>query len=128
VELALNLGWFALSLAVFGFFGVRFASKNTERTRMIAAIALVCVVCLLFPVISMTDDLNSSPAIPEVTKLKKLTLSNQFVIHLFSYVMIYSAPERIWARLAAEQEQKPAQQALLSFDLSRRPPPPSPIV
>lgn len=124
LELVLNLGWLALSIAVFAFFGVRFISSNTDRNRVIAALALVCVVCLLFPVISMTDDLNASPAIPEATKLKKLLPSNQFVIHLFPYVMIFSPPERVWASLALEQEQQPPEQALLCFDLSRRPPPP----
>jgi hypothetical protein len=123
LELALNLGWLAISIATFGFFGFRFVSKNTEHNRAIAAIALVCLVCLLFPVVSMTDDLNSSPAIPEATKLKKLLADAHFAVCLFSHVLIYAPSERIWANSAFEQEQKPAQQELLSFDLSRRPPP-----
>jgi hypothetical protein len=71
----------------------------------------------------MTDDLNSSPAMPGGSKLKQLLPLNQFVVHLFSYVMIYTPPERIWTSLALEQEQKPTHQALLCFNLSRRPPP-----
>ena len=84
---------------------------------------LACVVCLLFPVISMTDDLNSSPALVEATKLKKLLFSAQVVIGLFSPVLNYSPPERMWCRLAFEQHQDKIQQEFLSFDLNRRPPP-----
>src|SRR5262249_47926804 len=75
------------------------------------------------PVISMTDDLNSSPALVEATKLKKLLFSAQGVIGLFSPVLNYSPPERMWHRLAFEQHQDRIQQEFLSFDLNRRPPP-----
>lgn len=123
MELALNLGWLAISIAALGFFGVRLISKDTERNRVIAAIALVCVVCLLFPVVSMTDDLNSSPAIPEATKLKKLLPTAHFVVCLFSHALISAPRERTWTTFTLEHEQKPVQQELLYFNLSRRPPP-----
>lgn len=92
-------------------------------SRVAVLMTLACVVCLLFPVVSMTDDLNSSPALAEATKLKKLLLTAQVVIGLFSPVLNYSAPERMWCRLAFEQHQDKIQQEFLSFDLNRRPPP-----
>ena len=84
---------------------------------------LACLVCLLFPVVSMTDDLNSSPALAEATKLKKLLFSAQVVIGLFSPVLNYSSPECTWRRLVFEQHQDKIQREFLSFDLNRRPPP-----
>jgi len=123
MELGLNLGWLALSVGVFWVFALCFGSDGSERSRVTACIALVCVICLLFPVISMTDDLNNSPAMPETTKLKKLLPPLQFLVRLFSYALIYAPRERAWATLALEQKQKPVQPELLYFNLSRRPPP-----
>ncbi len=119
MELALNLGWSVISIAAFVFFVRR--AKDETQSLVIACVALACVVCLLFPVVSMTDDLNSSPAMPEATKFKRPLSSNQVVIHEFSFVV--RPQERTWAVLALEQEQEPAQQELLSFDLNMRPPP-----
>jgi hypothetical protein len=121
VEVALNLGWFVISIAAFVFFVRRFGAKDETQSLVIACVALACVVCLLFPVVSMTDDLNSSPAMPEATKFKRPFSSNQVVIHEFSFVAC--PQERTWAVLALEQELEPAQQELLSFDLNMRPPP-----
>jgi hypothetical protein len=123
VELALNLGWFVISIAAFVFFVRRFRATDETQRLVTACIALACVVCLLFPVVSMTDDLNSSPAMPEATKFKRLFSSSQVVIHEFSFV---ACPQELtWAvlALAFDQEQAPAQQELLSFDLHMRPPP-----
>jgi len=123
VELALNLGWFVISIAAFVFFVRRFRAKNETQSFVIACIALACAVCLLFPVVSMTDDLNSSPAMPEATKFKRLLSSDQVVIHQFSFVTC--PQEQAWAvlALALDQKQEPAQQELLAFDLHMRPPP-----
>jgi hypothetical protein len=122
LELALNLGWVVLSAAFVGFF-LCLVTKRSERSELSACIALVCVLCLLFPVISMTDDLNSSPAIPEATKAKQLLPAAEFVVRLFSHVVIPAPPDRVWATLAFEPGQKLIRQEVLCFDLSRRPPP-----
>lgn len=122
VELALNLGWLIISLAAFAFFGRHIAAKGDSRKILAACIALACMVCLLFPVISMTDDLNSTLALPEATKFKRLLASGQLAVQLFSLALIY-APARTWATLTQTHKQRPLSQAFLSFDLSRRPPP-----
>ena len=123
MELALNLGWLAISLAAFVFFARHIAAKGDARSIFVAGLALLCMVCLLFPVISMTDDLNSTLALPEATKLKRLLGSGQLAVQLFSAALIYSPPARTWATLVWTHKQTPLCQAYLSFDLSRRPPP-----
>ena len=123
MELALNLGWLVISIAAFLFFVGRFRTKNETQSLVIACVALACVVCLLFPVVSMTDDLNSSPAMPEATKFKRPFSSNQVVIHQFSFVTCPLAQTWAVLALAFDQEQKQAQLELLSFDLHMRPPP-----
>jgi len=122
VELFLNLAWLAISLAVFSYFGRRRASA---QDRVAVTLALVCVVCLLFPVISMTDDLNSSPALPEVTKLKRLLLTGHVVIGLFAQVLLVVMPQQNWTRLTLQEAQSSIQHELFSFNLNRRPPPTS---
>ena len=114
--------WLALSAAVFGFFWLRHSEQRSQRRCAAMVMALVCVACLLFPVVSMTDDLNSSPALPEATKIKNL-LALQLVIGLLSFVQLYTAPALLCMGSAFEQTHKRAQQQFLSFDLSRRPPP-----
>ena len=123
MELALNLGWLAISLAAFVFSARHIAAKGDARSIFVASLALVCLVCLLFPVISMTDDLNSTLALPEATKFKRLLGSGQLAVQLFSLALIYGPPALTWATLTSAHKQTPLCQAFLSFDLSRRPPP-----
>lgn len=123
MELALNIGWLAISLAAFVYFGRHALAKGDTQSVLIACIALICVTSLLFPVISMTDDLNSAAALPEATKFKRLLASGQMVIHLFSLAVIYAPPSRTWSALSLQHELRPIYQAFLSFNLSRRPPP-----
>lgn len=124
MELLLNLVWLALSAAVIGFFGTCLIARTSGKESMAGWIALACVVCLLFPVVSMTDDLNSSAAMAEPSKLKKLLLPAQIIVGLLAHVFVYSAPQHVWARLMGEQSPQPTQVAL-SFKLNRRPPPSS---
>lgn len=124
MELALNIGWLAISLAAFVYFGRHALAKGDTQSVLIACIALICVTSLLFPIISMTDDLNSAVALPEATKFKRLLASSgQMVIHLFSLALIYAPPARTWSALALQREVRPIYRAFLSFNLSRRPPP-----
>ena len=125
MELALNIGWLVISAAAFVFFARHAVSQGQAQSSLIACIALVCIVCLLFPVVSMTDDLNSSAAMPEASKLRWLADLTHGA-HLLSFallVLIYAPQARNWAALALKQEPKPADQARLYFNLCRRPPP-----
>ena len=86
------------------------------------AIGLVCILCLLFPVISMTDDLHNTPAVVENKKFKTLAIVGHVITALLTRVSL-QAPSlaalgvQDWEKLLLPMT------ALLTFDLSRRPPP-----
>jgi uncharacterized membrane protein len=61
MELLLNLVWCLIVAAA----AVRFAMS--ER-RVAVALATLCILALLFPIISVTDDLHSSPALVEAPR------------------------------------------------------------
>jgi hypothetical protein len=124
MELALNLGWLVISAALFVFFRRCVTGPAREQSFWITGVVLVCVVCLLFPVVSMTDDLNSSPAMPEATKSKRLYAPMQVAIYLFSRVLLLPQQEHIRARFIFEGESKLLSEECLPFNLCRRPPPP----
>lgn len=68
MELLLNLVWFALAItAVFALLHSRreLASSGVRFSRTKALVALGCMAVLLFPVISVSDDLHPSQAIFE---------------------------------------------------------------
>ena len=65
MELLLNLVWLAVAIAAFARLGV-WASAETDRRRIrLAVVATACVIVLLFPIISITDDLEASAAVVE---------------------------------------------------------------
>lgn len=70
VELALNLVWLVLALLSFVLWGAYALSMPRRNRDFSALIALVCVAAFLFPVISMSDDLLSNPALCQTTKVK----------------------------------------------------------
>ncbi|HXN65611.1 MAG TPA: hypothetical protein VN862_09770 [Candidatus Acidoferrales bacterium] len=59
METVLNLIWLVLALAMFCVWRYRWgASQHNGTHKWTAAIALSCALALLFPVISLTDDLH----------------------------------------------------------------------
>jgi hypothetical protein len=60
VELALNLCWLALVLPAFLLWQRRASYDRSRRGSLLFVCALGCVLILLFPVISASDDLHSS--------------------------------------------------------------------
>lgn len=128
MELTLNLAWLALSAAfllVGGWYG---GLTRTNRSRGLIVLTLVCVVCLLFPVISATDDLNSSPAISEGSKLKRAILSVQVVVALLSRIVLQTSQEKILSARALQPDFAPPPEELFTFQLNRRPPPSSDLL
>ncbi len=73
MELVLNLVWALLVLLSFGLWLAYGRSPAHKHQHFAAIIALICVAGFLFPVISMSDDLLSSPALCESSKIKKWT-------------------------------------------------------
>jgi hypothetical protein len=124
VELLLNLVWLFVAAFSLLLWGVHTSSISRGSRNFTAFIALVCVLCFLFPVISMSDDLSNSPALWETGKLKKwVSAGLAEALTLFS-VRPQAFPEtkgRRAANLHAEFA-LPAQELAWS-NLDRRPPP-----
>jgi hypothetical protein len=60
IETILNLVWLAVTLAALGLWRFRWtgARRNPGHNVRLEAVAMVCILALLFPVISLTDDLH----------------------------------------------------------------------
>ena len=123
MELILNLAWLGISLAIVTG-GCLQLARNQQGWRWGATvIALVCLVCLLFPVISATDDLNNAgPAMLEPSKLKRLLPSLQIAVALLPWMIALPSLEKKWLALR-QPEPLPLLQENFSFELHRRPPP-----
>jgi hypothetical protein len=68
VELALNLFWLALVLPAFVLWQRRASCDRSPRGSLLFVCTLGCVLVLLFPVISASDDLHSSSQAMEESK------------------------------------------------------------
>jgi len=71
METILNL-WLAIALAMFGRWAISGTHvRRPENRLLLEAIALVCALALLFPVVSLTDDLHPETAIVDTAIGKK---------------------------------------------------------
>ncbi len=123
MELALNLLWAGLSATLLAVWLARPCALRAERNRAIAFLALVCVICVLFPVVSMTDDLNASPAEPETLK-SQLAPMTDFHISAGHFLLVYDPHEsRFFHQVEVQPDYSPPVHSYLSFLLTRRPPP-----
>jgi len=128
VELTLNLVWAGIAATLLLFWagrslGPRPAHADMRRTAT-ALLALLCVICILFPIVSMTDDLNASPAEPETAK-STLALLPHFLMTNGSWTLVYDPHASVFHHEVEAQEAfAPPAHAFLSFLLTRRPPPP----
>jgi hypothetical protein len=124
LELALNLVWLAVSMALL-LIGCRQVSlAPADRSRTIAAVALVCLVCLLFPVISATDDLHDTgPALLETNKLKRLAPSSPAALTILPWLALRPPQENRQASLSQPADVTLPLLEVLPFHLHRRPPP-----
>jgi hypothetical protein len=70
METILNLIWLAITLAAIWLWRFRWIASrsNSRRDARLEAIAMVCILALLFPVISLTDDLH-----PEVVPVDSIS-------------------------------------------------------
>ncbi len=77
-EAFLNALWFILATASFGLLFRNFANRRSERSRCPSrfqcVVALGCVLAILFPVISLTDDLHDIQAAVEDPSSSGLTV------------------------------------------------------
>ena len=124
MELTLNLVWLAVSLALLVVCGQQVSRAGARPRCGVAAIALVCLVCLLFPVISATDDLHDSgPALLEPNKLKRLASSAPAVIALLPWLALQPPQQSRLASLGRPADVRLLIEEALCFELNRRPPP-----
>jgi hypothetical protein len=119
VELTLNLIWAGVA-AILLVLWRRFGFTEQRRTAF-ALIALACVICALFPVISMTDDLSASPADPETMQLALLPPS---LAADGPWILVYDPNASSFRHeIEIQPDYRPPVHSYLSFLLTRRPPP-----
>jgi hypothetical protein len=119
VELTLNLIWAGLAVALLLLW--RRLGFTDGKRAAVALLALICVICILFPVISMTDDLNASPADPETVKLAVLTPSPTADEPWILVHDAHASPFRY--EIETQPDYQSPVHSFLSFLLTRRPPP-----
>jgi hypothetical protein len=123
LELLLNLVWAGIGAALLLLWATPRLSHANARRSAAALLAVLCVVCILFPVISMTDDLNASPAEPETVKSKLAVLPHSLITS-GSWMLVYDPHQAAFCHEVEAQPQfSPPAHAFLSFLLTRRPPP-----
>jgi len=123
VELALNLVWAALACALLVFWFAKASSFESRKHSALALLALVCVICIMFPVISMTDDLSTSPAEPE-NRQSLLAVQADFLLVGGPWILVYDPNESCFChQVEMQPDYRPPVHSYLSFLLTQRPPP-----
>ncbi|HJX85132.1 MAG TPA: hypothetical protein VJ723_12385 [Candidatus Angelobacter sp.] len=122
MELILNLVWLGVCICLLIVSGPLLKKPAAGQARGVTVVALVCLMCLLFPAISITDDLQDNPALVEVTKLKKLACAGPAVMAMLPLIALHVPQPAIWATHSLDELSLP-QLRLFTTDLSRRPPP-----
>jgi hypothetical protein len=125
IELALNLLWAGVSLTlIFGLKQRRSRGCTGEFLRAVAALSLAFV---LFPIISITDDLNSAPAMVETAQATELAPQNQHSSGPAGALLPFRATHTVPVENSRQQvvsiSTEAAPRTLLTFIQKRRPPP-----
>jgi len=126
LELALNIVWLSLSalLVVFCSLWGR-PAFNSKRQRILVAVALACLIAfLLFPVISMTDDLTSGAVVADTANYKHwVPAAEMWALLAAGFVIAFSAQSSAWTDGSILADPGAPSREAFSFHLSRRPPP-----
>lgn len=126
MEVALNIAWLVLSLALVVMCTFQGRSAFHSRARRLAvAISLVCLIAfMLFPMVSMTDDLNGGAVVAESSNPKHWVPSVAlFALPGTGLLVAFSAQSSTWADGSILSALGRPFQEPLSFHMSRRPPP-----
>ena len=126
MEFTLNFAWLVLSLTLLVLCVVYGRPAfNSKAQRIVVAVSLACLIAfLLFPVISMTDDLNSGAVLAESSNPKHwVPIVELFALLGTGFLIAFSAQSSTWADGSILSELGSPSQAMLSFHMSRRPPP-----
>lgn len=87
MELLLNLVWLGIAIASYVILGWRLARRGRKATsprRVQSIMALSCVLAILFPVISLTDDLHEMQATLEEASSARLVIKQCGATHLLT--------------------------------------------
>jgi hypothetical protein len=137
VELALNLAWLLIAVTSYALLARHLASVGKERasgpSRCVSIVALSCALVILFPIISLTDDLHDMQVAVEeptscFTVMKKCgvnrPLSNIDSSHHLPYTVSWSRTSRQWLAigLVAVQRTLDVQPPLTETSFGRSPP------
>ncbi|HEX4605322.1 MAG TPA: hypothetical protein VH724_15080 [Candidatus Angelobacter sp.] len=121
MELILNLVWAGIAATLLVLWTAPKLAHMNARRSAVALLALLCVICILFPIVSMTDDLNASPAEPETAKLAVLP---NILAANGPWLLVYDVHQfAVRDVLDAQPVYGPPFHSFLSFLLTRRPPP-----
>jgi hypothetical protein len=127
LETLLNLVWTSVSVGLLVVCVIHMLRGGVARRRAAAAVALLCLVCLLFPVISATDDINAaSPALAETNKLKRFAAWMPALLALLTWPALQVPVATHWAGVVPASNFLPLVSDAFAFKLSRRPPPSQP--
>jgi len=112
LETLLNLVCTSVSLGLLSVCGIHLLRCGADRRRLAAAVALVCLICLLFPVISATDDINSaSPALVETNKLKRFAACMPVALILLAWPALQPPSQNGWRTIALTSDLPPLSDA-----------------
>ena len=123
MELFLNIVWAGIAATLLLFWAGPRAAHAGARKSGAALLALLCVICILFPIVSMTDDLNASPAEPETVK-SQLAMATPFLIASGLWLLVHDPNASAFRyEIEVQEDFGPPSHTFLSFFLTRRPPP-----
>ena len=122
MELILNIIWLAIALVAMG-------AAIWQRRRVWIGFALLCVVALLFPIISITDDLHWDAVFAEASVKRRSSDTNHQTPLITAVALgVIAAPETFSAPTCAALSSIEVSAGVEHYDLSAVParaPPPS---
>jgi hypothetical protein len=112
MELTLNLLWLLVGTGAFTALRIHWRKHDRCVPWCVAALALFCVVVLLFPVISASDDMQASSQMAEESSYRSLRVAaqqhpvdaNPGDVDAGNITFLPPARMSAWARIAAEAE------------------------
>ena len=124
MELVLNLVWLVVAAASLLLGGIHALRHPRRHGTFVVAAALVCIVCFLFPVISISDDLSNNPPLSEPSKSKKSISTDALTqARLLSVPALPDPPGRAMQYAMHSQTEVSLSRERVWFNLDRRPPP-----
>lgn len=123
LELTLNLMWACLSAALI-IVSVRPVLRNRQKQQqLVIVVTVIALICMLFPLISITDDLNSGSVYAESPRTYEWGFGGHAVAALWFPVLDVFSSENTRHNLEVNSLQPLPQSDAFTFNLSRRPPP-----